>query len=94
MSDYPGHLVRHGPAISSLELVGTLVINEQGVSINGEWGMSLSYEKKFSFHSSNCETTLFDDTVSFEGSFLWNKKKVMEGVDLSFALLNRIPVTS
>ena len=38
MSDYPGHLVSK-PEIS-LQLVVTLVINEQGVSINGEMAQS------------------------------------------------------
>ena len=84
--DYPGHLVSK-PEVSkpeiSLELVGTLVINERGVSIEGEWGSN----EKFALHSSNSETTLFHSkALSFKGSFVWNKTKVVEdGVELSFS---------
>jgi hypothetical protein len=81
MTDYPGHLVSK-PEIS-LELVGTLVINERGVSIEGEWGSN----EKFALHSSNSETTLFHSkALSFKGSFVWDKTKVVEdGVELSFS---------
>ena len=81
MTDYPGHLVSK-PEIS-LELVGTLVINERGVSIEGVWGSN----EKFALHSSNSETTLFHSkALSFKGSFVWNKTKVVEdGVELSFS---------
>jgi len=85
MNDYPGHLVSK-PEIS-LKLVGTLVINERGVSIEGVWGLFPSNEK-FVLHSSNSETTLFDDPISFKGSFMWNKKKVVEnGVELVLSRL-------
>ena len=85
MTDYPGHLVSK-PEIS-LKLVGTLVINERGVSIEGVWGLFPSNEK-FVLHSSNSETTLFDDPISFKGSFMWNKKKVVEnGVELVLSRL-------
>jgi len=81
MSDYPGHLVSK-PEIS-LKLDGTLVINEQGVSIEGVWGSN----EKFALHSSNSETTLFHSkALSFKGSFVWDKTKVVEdGVELSFS---------
>ena len=81
MTDYPGHLVSK-PEIS-LELVGTLVINERGVSIEGVWGGN----EKFALHSSNSETTLFHSkALSFKGSFVWDKTKVVEdGVELSFS---------
>ena len=85
ITDYPGHLVSK-PEIS-LKLVGTLVINERGVSIEGVWGLFPSNEK-FVLHSSNSETTLFDDPISFKGSFMWNKKKVVEnGVELVLSRL-------
>jgi hypothetical protein len=84
MTDYPGHVVSK-PEIS-LKLVGTLVINERGVSIEGVWGLFPSNEK-FALHSSNSETTLFHSkALSFKGSFVWNKTKVVEdGVELSFS---------